>query len=78
MEPLPLCAFKFNATKLAILQEAYETFGSVIEKFGVFEFDDPGVARRIASNPQDFQDKVRKLDNFFFICLKIYELTKKL
>ncbi|KAK0174786.1 hypothetical protein PV327_010516 [Microctonus hyperodae] len=56
--PLPLIAFKFNLSKLPWLAENYQEFQEAIQHFGVFEFDDPR-AKRLATNPQEYIDKVK-------------------
>jgi len=53
--PLPLCAFKFDASKFGIVRDAYELNRDAIEHFGVFEFDRPPYAKRLASSPEDFE-----------------------
>ncbi|XP_012272397.2 uncharacterized protein LOC105695435 [Orussus abietinus] len=57
--PLPLCAFKFDASKLQAVSDAFIAHQLAIECFGVFEFDRPPLARRIASTPQNFEAKAR-------------------
>lgn len=57
--PLPLCAFKFDATKFDAVRDMYELHRDAIENFGAFEFDRPPYARRFASTPEDFATKVR-------------------
>lgn len=56
--PLPLCAFKFEASKFTVVRDAYEVHRDAVEHFGVFEFDRPPYARRLASSPEDFENKV--------------------
>ncbi|RLU17823.1 hypothetical protein DMN91_010061 [Ooceraea biroi] len=56
--PVPLCAFKFEASKFGVVRDAYELHRDAIEHFGVFEFDRPPYARRLASSPGDFEKKV--------------------
>jgi hypothetical protein len=56
--PVPLCAFKFEAPQFEVLRDAYEVYYDCIERFGVFEFDQPPYARRVASSPEDFEEKV--------------------
>lgn len=58
--PLPLCAFKFEASKFGVVRDAYEKYRDAIEHFGAFEFDQP-YARRLASSPGDFENKVHRL-----------------
>ncbi|XP_012541620.3 uncharacterized protein LOC105839684 [Monomorium pharaonis] len=53
--PLPLCAFKFDASKFNVMRDAYELNHEAIEHFGAFEFDRPPHARRLASSPEDFE-----------------------
>jgi hypothetical protein len=55
--PPSLCTFKFEASKFNNVRDAYELHRNAIEHFGVFEFDRPPYARRLASSPLDF-DKV--------------------
>ncbi|XP_025153537.1 uncharacterized protein LOC112588291 [Harpegnathos saltator] len=57
--PLPLCAFKFEASKFSVVRDAYESRGDAVVYFGAFEFDQPPHARRLASSPDDFDKKVR-------------------
>ena len=57
--PLPLCAFKYDSKKLAVVQEAYELYKDYVEYFGAFEFDRPNFAKRLASTPEDFITKVQ-------------------
>lgn len=59
--PLPLCAFKFDASKFGVVRDTYEKYRDAIEHFGVFEFDQPPHARRLASSPEDFENKVLHL-----------------
>ncbi|XP_029160788.1 uncharacterized protein LOC114932651 [Nylanderia fulva] len=56
---LPLCAFKFEASKFGVVRDAYEMYRDAIEHFGVFEFDRPPYTRRLASSPEDFENKVK-------------------
>lgn len=56
--PLPLCAFKFEASKFGVVRDMYDKYCDVIERFGVFEFDQPPHARRLVSSPEDFENKV--------------------
>lgn len=56
--PPPLCAFKFNVSKFADAFNTYTVFPDDIEYFGVFEYDKPPIARRLASCPEDFERKV--------------------
>ncbi|KYQ60210.1 Thioredoxin domain-containing protein 6 [Trachymyrmex zeteki] len=53
--PPPLCVFKFDASKFSIVRDAYELNRDAIEHFGVFEFDRPPYAKRLASSPEDFE-----------------------
>lgn len=55
-EPTPLCVFKFDITKLEMIEENYRSFGEAIKKFGIFEFDDPR-SKRLVSDPADFKKK---------------------
>ena len=66
VKPPPLCAFKFNASHFAATSDVYKLFISAIEHFGIFEYDDPGRARRIASNPEDFENKVINRLQFYY------------
>lgn len=59
--PPPLCAFKFEASKFSVVKDAYEMYRDAIEHFGAFEFDQPPHARRLASSPEDFENKVHYL-----------------
>lgn len=61
VKPPPLCAFKFDATKFSVVSDAYQLYASAVENFGVFEYDAPSLARRVASNPEDFENKVNYL-----------------
>lgn len=56
--PLPLCAFKFEASKFGAVRDACELHSNAVEYFGAFEFDRPPHARRLASSPDDFEKKV--------------------
>ncbi|XP_072747002.1 uncharacterized protein [Anoplolepis gracilipes] len=76
--PLPLCAFKFKASKFDILRDAYQMYRDAIEHFGAFEFDQPPYARRLASSPEDFENKVKYKTGdevFIVIIRKINEET---
>ncbi|XP_070153057.1 uncharacterized protein [Polyergus mexicanus] len=57
--PPPLCAFKFEASKFNVVRDAYKMYRDAIEHFGAFEFDQPPRARRLASSPEDFENKVK-------------------
>ncbi|XP_067213347.1 uncharacterized protein [Linepithema humile] len=57
--PPSLCAFKFEASKCNNVRDAYELHRNAIEYFGAFEFDRPPYARRLASKPLDFENKVK-------------------
>ncbi|XP_015114962.1 uncharacterized protein LOC107039716 [Diachasma alloeum] len=73
----PLCAFKFDSSQTKIVLDSYNQFLEVIEKFGVFEFND-WRARRIASAPEDFIDKIQtKTGNemFLFVIRRVDEDT---
>lgn len=56
--PLPKCFFKYRSNRLKELSEAVINFTEAIERFGVFEVDNPPAARRIASSLDDFEKKV--------------------
>ncbi|XP_076754872.1 uncharacterized protein LOC143425768 [Xylocopa sonorina] len=57
--PPPLCAFKFYYSKFNGVRDTCELFPDAVEYFGAFEFDSPAIARRIASNPEDFEKKAK-------------------
>lgn len=59
--PSPLCAFKFEASKFGVVRDAYELHRDAVEHFGAFEYDRPPYARRLASSPEDFENKVNLL-----------------
>lgn len=58
VQPPPLCAFKFYAQKFTEVRDACANFQDAVEYFGAFEFDQPQVAGRIVSTPEDFEKKV--------------------
>ncbi|XP_033322185.2 uncharacterized protein LOC117218141, partial [Megalopta genalis] len=59
LPPVPYCAFKFHADKFAAVYDTCTQFPDAVKYFGAFEFDKPPYARRMASSPDDFQNKVR-------------------
>lgn len=56
--PDPYCAFKFSTSKFAAVHDTCALFPDAVEYFGVFEFDKPPLARRIASSYGDYHQKV--------------------
>ncbi|XP_048507889.1 uncharacterized protein LOC125500191 [Athalia rosae] len=57
--PLPKCFFKFEANKLKELSEAVDAYSEAVDRFGVFEMDNPPIAKRIASSPESFEKQVK-------------------
>ncbi|XP_024942923.1 uncharacterized protein LOC107269952, partial [Cephus cinctus] len=57
--PLPINAFKYEASKLPAVTDAYTNWQEYVVHFGAFEFDDSTYARRLASTPEDFENKVK-------------------
>lgn len=56
--PPPFCAFKYYYSRFEAVRDACSLFPDAVEYFGAFEFDNPPIARRIASTPEDFERKV--------------------
>ncbi|XP_076654222.1 uncharacterized protein LOC143359832 [Halictus rubicundus] len=59
LPPAPFCAFKFRADKFDAVYDTCALFPDALRYFGAFEFDKPPYAGRIASSPEDFQQKVK-------------------
>ncbi|XP_017762370.1 PREDICTED: uncharacterized protein LOC108552374 [Eufriesea mexicana] len=57
--PPPFCAFKFYYSKFEDVRDTCVLFPDAVEYFGAFEFDNPPIARRIASSPEDFERKAK-------------------
>ncbi|XP_011307360.1 uncharacterized protein [Fopius arisanus] len=73
----PLCAFKFDSSQTKIVLDCYNDFLEAIEKFGVFEFND-WRARRLASIPEDFIDKIQTKTGdeiFLFVIRRLKDET---
>ena len=65
--PMPLCAFKYEASKLSSLLESYQLYKEYIEYFGAFEYDRPQVAKCLAYSPEDFINKVLTFLNYIIV-----------
>lgn len=76
--PPPLCAFKFEASKYNNVRDAYELQRNAIERFGVFEFDQPPYARRLASKPLDFENKVSPFCFYHNLMMQLFNDSMKL
>ncbi|XP_046622709.1 uncharacterized protein LOC124306261 [Neodiprion virginianus] len=56
--PLPKCFFKYKSQRIKELAEALSNHAEAVERFGVFEMDNPPMAKRIASSLESFEKKV--------------------
>ncbi|XP_046745282.1 uncharacterized protein LOC124410720 [Diprion similis] len=57
--PLPKCFFKYKSHRIKELSEALSSYAEALERFGVFETDNPPTAKRIASSLESFEKKVK-------------------